>query len=600
MSETGTHGLTLNGIDLIRSGDFSSLFWFDVLADGTTWGNAEAVVATIQSQLQDGDLSRTTRYGNRTVSLRVRVYGRDGAALADGEAALRKAARLRNGEVVFTPPQEKSVPTVFDVVRGEVYWEFNDLDEELHGYSQWRVELECRPFARTPWPVTVAAVDIETPPLPDVVVADGSTINGWTAEGKASPPVAGGGEVHTSWTGAGQGVVGLRFTGTFPSRRYVRVNGHRYGYHGTLSARGLTDGGFVDLSIVSATGAAGGGYGDADWEILAAVPVGITLDALIVQSVGSDYGGMSVSEIVATDTSPWATTPRQQTGLIPVYGTERAEASLRVWVEEPGEVLNDTLVYTATPTGTPFAGPLRAYRTSGPAPTPDATMVSGSWNTLWTDEGSADTFTIPASDLLPGTYAFVARLAAVSAADSLSRGLFWSADTNVGPWDGMRRHEGSIRLDLSIDYDTRVLGAMTLPTRRVEPGTDGDVVVKLWQATGDESLVNIDEAWLLRIADELGDPCGYVSIVAAWSGTDLRVNAATPARPEPHYLLAAGDSSTMVDAGRWVEKFAHHRIEPDQTFVLVVTAGTEHAQVEATYYPRFAGRAQALPPEALP
>lgn len=141
--------MTSNGYDL-RLGSLSLLandlgsYKFAALGNEFTLGNPVAQVSqTISSMLRDGDLTTTTRFGNRVASFLVEITAQDAGGLAAGMAALDAELDKPNTmtwQVPYGPD------TIFEVVRSTSDWMFDDLVEVRQIKRTMRVEVECLPF----------------------------------------------------------------------------------------------------------------------------------------------------------------------------------------------------------------------------------------------------------------------------------------------------------------------------------------------------------------------------------------------------------------------------------------------------------------------
>jgi hypothetical protein len=152
--------------------------------DGADWGNPDAVITEIQSQLLDGSLGKITSFENRTATIPLRIYAINMDALADAEAVLMGEV-YRDGwnQLVWTPPAA-SVSTVFDVVYADLQFKLDDLTEQrcIRNYT---LTLTCLPRPRSADLVTVKSLPIIPPDPSQTVINDGSSTSGWSTTGKA-------------------------------------------------------------------------------------------------------------------------------------------------------------------------------------------------------------------------------------------------------------------------------------------------------------------------------------------------------------------------------------------------------------------------------
>src|SRR5436309_2795378 len=119
--ETQTAVLTLNGLDLLMdTPDPVNGYRIHALGDNFTWGDPEAIISSVQSQLQDGDLERIDRYGNRQASIHLQIDAPGsavpGEAIAQGQAAIDMACRFTGwAELRWTSPLAGALTSVFEL-----------------------------------------------------------------------------------------------------------------------------------------------------------------------------------------------------------------------------------------------------------------------------------------------------------------------------------------------------------------------------------------------------------------------------------------------------------------------------------------------------
>lgn len=153
-------------------------YHFTVQAQGFNLGRPVPVQIALSSLMQDGDLVRKLRDGNRQIQLRVTIHGKDDAELALGESALYLAINAST-EMRWTPPSGVGEMTVFDVLAGEMEYEADDM-EMLAGRWTFVVTLTCMPFGRPETPVVQAF----TAGTANYGVVDAaSSTSGWSAYG---------------------------------------------------------------------------------------------------------------------------------------------------------------------------------------------------------------------------------------------------------------------------------------------------------------------------------------------------------------------------------------------------------------------------------
>jgi hypothetical protein len=153
------------------------------LGDDMGFGDPEAVIAAIQSQLQDGDLERVDRYGNREALIPLAIEAPDaddiGDALARMAAELDAACRFDGWtELAYTPPLAGAATSVYEVTSATIATTFDDLEEMEQGCRYVTLSIHARPFPRTVDPITIdapAAVGSNT-----TTVDSGGSTTGWS------------------------------------------------------------------------------------------------------------------------------------------------------------------------------------------------------------------------------------------------------------------------------------------------------------------------------------------------------------------------------------------------------------------------------------
>jgi hypothetical protein len=179
-----TGELTLSGLNLLmKTSDPVTGARIHALGDDMTLGDPEAVIATFQSQLQDGDLENHSRDGNREAKIPLVIdapdAGSPGDALAGMAAALDAACRFDGWtELVYTSPLDGSEPSVYEVTSASVSATFDDRAEIQQGCRYVTLTLHARPFARPADPISIdapAAVGSTT-----TSVDSGSATTGWS------------------------------------------------------------------------------------------------------------------------------------------------------------------------------------------------------------------------------------------------------------------------------------------------------------------------------------------------------------------------------------------------------------------------------------
>lgn len=170
------------------------LYRFDTLGANASFGNAVPVSEVISSLMADGDLTTTTRFGNRVATFDVKITAEDAGALAAGEAALMAEVDKVNTLTWHVP---FGAPTVFEVVRSWPEHQFDDFAEVKRLQRTYRISFECLPFGRSVASVTKSWTGpAEVSPLTSMTgltVVSGSAAYNSNAGGILVPGILAGG-----------------------------------------------------------------------------------------------------------------------------------------------------------------------------------------------------------------------------------------------------------------------------------------------------------------------------------------------------------------------------------------------------------------------
>lgn len=164
--------LLFGSLDLTAGG--TGGYKFSVLADDADFGSPVPVETAIQSLLQDGSLTSTTSYDNRTTTFVVKITAIDGGALAAGERALALETGKRNS-LVWYPPGGFVQPTRFQVVTSSLTYEFDDMSE-IQLERVYRLKCEALPFGQSLNSVTTSASGLSAATTLDTCDA----VGGWS------------------------------------------------------------------------------------------------------------------------------------------------------------------------------------------------------------------------------------------------------------------------------------------------------------------------------------------------------------------------------------------------------------------------------------
>lgn len=166
-------------------------------ADGTDWGNPEAVISSIASQLQDGSLESHDRDDNREASVYLKLSAPGvpdpGRAIGIGQRTVELACEWPAGQVRemrWTSPLAGAQTTVFEMTTATVQRRMEsdwDLDERLSRYRTFTLSIHARPHVRGTAPVTIPAIDASG--TTTITVDDGSSTTGWEVVETAPDPM---------------------------------------------------------------------------------------------------------------------------------------------------------------------------------------------------------------------------------------------------------------------------------------------------------------------------------------------------------------------------------------------------------------------------
>jgi hypothetical protein len=579
------HSLTLGALLLTESQpDADHYFTFTVLADNLGFGVAQGVREVVTSLLSDGDLVRTTRYGNREVSFAVMIEGPSLGSLAHGEAALR-AEIGRGNTLTWQAPDVLSVPTAFEVIDSEMSQTFDDLDE-LRRRRVFVVTLTCAPFARSAEMSTVAAMDSGTT---TVVVDTCDATTDWTGtRGGVAEAVSGFYEAGAvavaevsnvdgfppeNWTLTRTGSIDLTSTPLL----VVEMT--------TLSAKG---GAPLEIECYAASSASGSPLpilavrkltdGSGHFQVTfdgtgLGVIAAVTFAHTSAPGYGHTWQGILVRNVSRADVPPSITT-RQLTRIIDVGGTERTPCSLKV-VPGAAEALGLAIVHTSPESGRGYSPSLRQWRVSGNPETSETGSLSGLKEAV---TGTPIVAQMPIVSLPEDGYALMAYMRS-SAVGTFP--LTWQARTTVDSiyYGG---HEGVTNAYFPVagEWTLIPLAVVTLPPVRAAVG--GEVQFNLTRTVVDEEIY-LDEWWPFR----MGDDCA-LTIVKSDEASFLWLDSPDASSPVPRVWVSNNsDRSDQRHPGAGVIAQGNHVLTPDGTMVFVASTGIELPALSATYYKRW-------------
>lgn len=184
MVELQDGGLLFAGVNLMMTTpDPTYGYRIRVMHGDTEFGDPDAVISEIQSQLQDGDLQRVDRYGNRTAVLDVRIDAPGsaipGAAVAAGQAAVELAAGFTGwAELQWTSRMSAAETSVMEMTSAIVGKKLDTSRENNDGTRIIKITIGARPFVRPTTKDTFSAP--ATIGSTTTSVDTGSATTGWS------------------------------------------------------------------------------------------------------------------------------------------------------------------------------------------------------------------------------------------------------------------------------------------------------------------------------------------------------------------------------------------------------------------------------------
>lgn len=576
-----THSLTLGSLlltDPLPDDDHG--YVFSVLAEGMGFGVAQGVREIVTSLLADGDIVRTTRFGNREVSFAVQVEGPTLGALAHGEAALRAEVGRRN-TLTWQAPDVLSVPTVFDVVDSEMQQTFDDLDE-LRRKRTFDLSLTCAPFPRSVDPVVVPALSSGATTT-NIDTCDSTA--GWSGTRNGAPTTPG--EGPFAWDAGAVGVAELNNTVGYPPETWTLTRTGAVDFstlpYLQIQVRTLANGAPLDIAAH-----AGPNTSSPALPILAMRRMTdgtsyhlVTFDASDVGAVSSltfahtsaeGYGhvwqGLIIRNVAQTDIVP-GSTARQLTRIVEVGGTERTPGSIHVESANGTDPLGMVIVHSSPEDGSGYSPPLQRWRTVGQTRTADATAFSGNYESINTTSWVAE---VPTSALPEGGYLLLARLRAqtagvVTVTWSTST-IFPDATTQEGFTVGTVNHDFAV----GNEWELVKMDTLTLPSVRTAAGK---VQIAL-QVAAASPVVTLDEAWLFREDDD----CALTIVETA--RPHLWLDSPDLNSPVPRVWVGDG-VDTKVHPGTGLQGMGTHVFSADGTAVFTA-ALTDYPLTDESFY----------------
>lgn len=590
--------LEWGGLSLVgESYPAGALFTVDAKADGTGFGNPEAVVTAVRSRLQNGSLASVASYDNRVGTVTVQVEADTYDGLAAGEAALMGQASVEGfNTLAWSPNAALARATVFDVVYAVLRFEFDDLNE-VRLRRRFTVEFNSLPFGREETLTTVQATSATPPPAPTVVVVDsGSSVAGWSTGDEPAPgvsqtsPLSTNGRIFTQVQNSNgqQTPFGLRFTGTIDVSvtKYIYVDyvaeadvgpsGNLNGRDGYVSSR-LSAAGGVEMTIfVVSELILANGLSRAYFQ----VPVGFPNTATgVVFNVGllngRFDGAFSIDQVVRTNVIEVTGTNRQKNRSLSIGGSAPAQASLAITASSGTMLGKGTLLYTRT-RSTGFQPNLRPWLVSSATLTVDPAMVSGSRHTL----GPNSVYRFPAARIRPAAHALVGLL---RTATTGTYTITWSASltspTGTYVPEAVVIASGSTNVSMTADAMHSFFDIANIHLPPVLVASDSDRTITL--TIGGPAGVIVDDFYLADLDN------GVMSLLDTDGLTRLEVRTPNLESPEESVWggYAAGGAATgLIRQDYRLRSLGQHVFPPGAVEVFTVTTGTEASALTAMYH----------------
>lgn len=622
--------LVFDSLELCGGGDVESGegYWFDLLAEGASFGEPQPAEVVVGSLLRDGALVEAQGDGNREQSWLVRVRSTDGVGLAAGVAALHLATGKRT-TLTWTPPDDYSdVSTVFDVETSSLHEAsgFDDL-ALLRNEQVFRLRVVCLPYGRSAEPVVD---DADSPPSSGGTSLYGcESTTGWSRWAPVSGTGLIGTDIAVDSTIYSQGSGSLRMQASDGSVRGSYAGRGTYKNSDKVTGLSLSTGtgGYLAISLRwvhdPATPWAVSGLkrlwvttdedGEQEVPVFAAVsrtPNGFVRHVWPVEASKTVTGFRF--EVIQHSDDPWSATPYvwyDDVRLLAaastdyqivkhhfVQGSARTTGSLRVSAPNDGVALGRVLVITAPTAQLPagFLPDARRWVTQG-TPTTDTSAPGGSYYTPDTDYSAASgmpIFDVPAGMLTAGPYTMVA-LVEPEEDGSVYSGVqaqLRIGATNVGPTSEAEVTAGN----LSAGWQLVPVGTVYLPPLPVQ-SADADTRVRLLFKGAPLANVFMVPAWQVGgrpVADFSIVDCGTGTVSASGASSSLWIDSPSTSQPQGGWWR--GPSTSRLNArSAWpdAKKPGIHTLNPGPLTAFVVSTAAVGPTSTLEYHPRWYGSA---------
>lgn len=554
-------------------------YQIDTAVDNTDWGNPTATIANVASMLMDGDKMVVTRFGNREATIKVRIYGTTLDDVAAGEAVLQGEINRGLNTLTWQPPGT-STASVFDVIYGDLGFQFDSYSENGLVMRTFVLTLVCLPFARRATQTVVVAAALPAA-APTVTSIDPCTsVTGWASPTGSIALSDASTAVRQTTTTPATVLAQMTKTGLSAAiavGEYVMVeistsnsNTVDYVYDDLkVYLNGSTTPAVLQAAVASASGVSTTYYFPRPAATLTSVKV--------AETTLPSPAYITVHDISKSTGLPFTGTNAQRSFALTVGGTARTAADLTV--ETPtGKIGEEGIVYTYKP-GTALYPPLRnTYLTSA-----GAAATSGTVTNAANDFTAPAVFTIPAAAIPAGNYSLVVRARHTSTATVT---LSWTATTTGVLTNTTLNQSGSAALGLSTSWIHGEIGVLTLPTVAVGAGSAANVVLTV---SASAAAASWDEIWLFNLDN--GDLTRLVVPTSGSTGSKMIISSATLlGSPNPAWKIGTqGTTANDIDAGDRIVAPGVHQIMPGILSVFVVTpgAGSGGQIVTGALYERF-------------
>lgn len=551
-------GLAWGEQDVMMTGFNAAGYWIEASADGTNWGNPEAVVTAVRSRLQDGSLASVTSEDNRQAPVQLRVRGEHYDGLVAGEEALVAETRREGyNTLTYTPPVDDAVASVFDVVYSVLDYSLVDLNEKRLE-RQYTATLTCLPFPRADTE-TVATAPLPPPSTPVATsVDDGSSTSGWT--GSTTVSTSGSALSVAATTTTAASVKWLQRAGSvsMTTTPYLFVDwiwGSANGARVLNSFTAIVDG--ITYTPVASGPSPTAPFIRTYFQVPSFSTVRFVADISEVQGgfgPGPSPSNFSLTQVTKTDALPGAGTRRQLTRTLPVAGSVRTQG--RLSMQHESTALGDALIYVYKDDGSGYVPAARPYRAGGGSVTTDTAIYSGSYDNL----NTATYFDFPVLALPSGNYEVMARLQRPTAA---TVGLSLTATTRVNSTT-LSTRSSAPSVAVPDAYGFCHIDYLTLSTTKLASPASGTVRVTIEDPT--DSNIRLDDLYLLNL------DIGTVTIVSCGTGTPASGGSANRLWLDPAtmtndgqpaiFIGYAADRSDAYDPGTAIKAWTPPLFEP--------------------------------------